>query len=494
MNLWIKKYSFYIFLLLILLSVRIATFVEKEELHPDEVYSLTLAQHNKMYWAPPVDSTYQGADLKQMLVANHSYGEDMYHLWKSNGDIPHASLYYMCLRTALIGYDSYDIPEFALRGFILNSIFFIIAYILLFNILSLTIKKRSNIVILATLALAFGNTMSISNTLLIREYQLAEVAILLLTFLSIKSIRKIRCAKPISWISDILPLSVAISLTASTGYFNCFYIALLGLCLLIYSIFKHQYLNILKFICSGILGILIAWGMYLGFFYFLIHDTVHSTNSFSNFNNTIHNVFIRDLFNTYLGITGLSLFAVTFIIFIILLCRKKAHINIFFVIPIIGLITITLIQWGSLLKEPRYGYALISTISILMAYLLTQTKPLILKRIIAIITLIAYAIVPFFTQPSQNQYKWKENQAKLSSDMTIYYLNSVQFIYLIPYLSDTAHYHVTKTDIKYEPNSSVISISELPSKNLNTTYTHLKPTYFVVSNYQPKTSTDLATE
>ena len=129
-----------------------------------------------------------------------------------------------------------------------------------------------------------------------------------------------------------------------------------------------------------------------------------------------------------------------------------------------------------------------------MAYLLTPTKPLILKRIIAIITLIAYAIVPFFTQPSQNQYKWKENQAKLSSDMTIYYLNSVQFIYLIPYLSDTAHYHVTKTDIKYEPNSSVISISELPSKNLNTTYTHLKPTYFVVSNYQPKTSTDLATE
>ena len=97
MKLWIKKYFLHILLLLILLSVRIITFTEKEELHPDEVYSLTLAQHNKMYWVPPVDSTYQGSDLKQMLVTDHSYGNDMYHLWKSNGDIPHASLYYMCM-------------------------------------------------------------------------------------------------------------------------------------------------------------------------------------------------------------------------------------------------------------------------------------------------------------------------------------------------------------------------------------------------------------
>ena len=483
MKSWLSKYIYHIILLLILLSVRIAIFTEKEELHPDEVFSLTLSQHNKIYWAAPVDSTYQGRELKQMLVAHHSYCDDIKQLWTSNGDTPHASLYYMFLRTALIGYDSYDMPQFALRGFILNSIFFIIAYILLFQILSLTIKNNNRFVILATLALAFGNEMSISNTLLVREYQLAEVAILLLTFFGIKSMIRIRDGENISWLNDVIPLSIAIALTASTGYFNCFYIGILGLCLITYSIIKRNYINIVKFICSGTLGTLLAWGMYLSFFNFLIHDTVHTEDSFSDLGNSLYYIFTRDIFHSYLGPTGLSLISVAFILFILQLFKKKASLHIYNIIPIFALITLIFIQWGSVLKEPRYGYAFISLTATLLAYMLVNIMPL-YRNIIVIFTLAFYAISPFFTYPNPNIYKWEQNKKELSKEMTIYDLAGNQIVYLIPYLNDSTQYEVENKEMEFASGCTIVTNDELTSDSLEVTHLTLKPTYFVVNTFE----------
>ena len=109
--------------------VRLNCIVHKTELHSDEVFSMMLSTCNPYYNHALPDGDYSGEELKRLAVLSGEDGlrgavADIAQLWRNNGDAPHASLYYMVLRMALIGYDSFDVHEYAMRGGILNLLFF----------------------------------------------------------------------------------------------------------------------------------------------------------------------------------------------------------------------------------------------------------------------------------------------------------------------------------------------------------------------------------
>ena len=160
-------------LFVILLFVRVNNINVKNQLHSDEVFSLMLSTCNNYYNQSIPDGDYTGADLKRMITADNEGGidgafSDIAQLWHNNGDAPHASLYYMVLRFALIGFDSFDVHSLSWRGGALNLVFFAISFLLMYKLLR-RLFGDNILLVLAGLAIAFGNWMSIRNTMLIRE-------------------------------------------------------------------------------------------------------------------------------------------------------------------------------------------------------------------------------------------------------------------------------------------------------------------------------------
>ena len=122
------------------LFIRVNSMVHKEQLHSDEVFSMMLCNANPYYSHPIPDGTYTGEQLKDMIANHGDTGmkglfHDLGQLWVNNNDAPHASLYYMLLRVALTGYDSYDLHEFIYRGVGLNLVFFLLSFLLMYKLL-----------------------------------------------------------------------------------------------------------------------------------------------------------------------------------------------------------------------------------------------------------------------------------------------------------------------------------------------------------------------
>ena len=164
----------------VLLAVRVAGIATRAQLHSDETFSVMLAQRNPAYYTPLPDSTVlTGAEIKAMLVNDEPLTTDLSGLYHVNHDDPHASLYYMALRVALSGLDSFDAGEVALRGGLLNLLFFAMAFLAILRTGRILFGDLKNgwLVTMAVLALAFGSKASVENTLFVREYQMAEMFI-----------------------------------------------------------------------------------------------------------------------------------------------------------------------------------------------------------------------------------------------------------------------------------------------------------------------------
>lgn len=211
---------------LILAVVRIVGINSRSELHADEVYSLMLARCNPAYFAPlPADTVFTGAEIKAQLVVNHPLGQDLAQLYLNNGDAPHASLYYMALRLALCGMDGFDAHELAVRGGLLNLIFWTVAFWAMWSLCrSLFGRIRyGDVIVLATLIIAFGIPLSLRCTMLVREYQMAEMFVILFSLTSACICRYVmarRCVPTRLWCF----LALAVAGVISTGYLNSIYV------------------------------------------------------------------------------------------------------------------------------------------------------------------------------------------------------------------------------------------------------------------------------
>lgn len=162
------------------LATRIYYVHEKSVIEGDELTSLTLA-YNNIGWGDNTylpGHTYNADELRSNLLADDrgglaGYVADIKALWLDNRDASHASLYYMLLRTSMLMVGHASVDEAVRWGCGLNIAIFVLTFFLAAIVAAKLLHRHRGLALLALL-LAFLNPLSISTTLLLREYQLAE--------------------------------------------------------------------------------------------------------------------------------------------------------------------------------------------------------------------------------------------------------------------------------------------------------------------------------
>ena len=133
-----RKEIVWLFVVFILcLSVRVYFIGEKKGLDGDEHTSFTLA-YNAVGWGENAyqEGKYEAENLRKILFVDDcggwkGYFSDIKSLWTDNRDPSHASLYYMLLRTALIGQNSTVLSDAVWRACGLNLLLFAVSFVLM---------------------------------------------------------------------------------------------------------------------------------------------------------------------------------------------------------------------------------------------------------------------------------------------------------------------------------------------------------------------------
>lgn len=452
-------------LFLILSGIRIYDSNIKNQLHADEVFSVMLCDNNKYYWAQISEGFYLGDELKNIifnsgLIESVKYGvdqnqndfvDDMIHLWQNNGDTPHASLYYMLLRTAFKIDDflvsdpckKMSVDNIVRVGTGLNMLLFACSFFLFWLLLN-KIPGINTITILASLALAFGNTYSIENTLLIREYQLAETTIILLTLISVSYFFKLSDNVAFQRKKYFYAFATAISLTLSSGYLNAFYILIIGGVLIFFAVRSGRKSDILMLIISAVVGLLISWMLYAGFFNFVLFKSVHTNRAFESPIAVLSYLFVRDLTKGVFTIYGVG--GIIFISLVVLFTGKYKSLTTLrslLWLPLAAVLCIYLVQYTAVLKMPRYSFPLVPIVALILPCLL-RSVPKSLALIIGFLSICYYPLMAI-TNSVNKDYSWINIHRILCSTTTLYRLNSTEITQVIPCLNDTVQYEVRYT-------------------------------------------------
>lgn len=367
------------------LGVRIYFISEKEDLHGDEITSFTLA-YNATGWGENSyreGVAYTKEELQQILFVDDKGGIDGYiqdinALWHDNRDSSHASFYYILLRTALIGQNQADSHPAINRGCGLNLVLFSISFLLLVLFVANYFPKYKSlfpIILFAT----FLNPISISTTLFIREYQLAEVFFIAFCLITAKVFNLYKDNNKISHKLAIL-YAFIISAFISAGYFNSIYVCLAFVAMAIYFAQQRNYKKIGVLLTIAIVSMAICKALYLGFYNFIIDDRtsevgdkLSGTSILSNLYYScsgLYHIIIEDL----LGY-ALIILAIAIITFGIIKKAKTEHIPqsyLFYSLIAWIIIVMTLSTW----KLSRYISAGIPMIMLFIVYYLYElSKP-----------------------------------------------------------------------------------------------------------------------
>lgn len=468
-----KMYSILavVLLFVILFVVRVNGIRLKSQFHSDEIFSVMLSTCNDYYHDPLPNGEYTGEELKNLIVKDDKGGlsgafADVAQLWVNNGDTPHASLYYMTLRFALIGFDTFDVQELAWRGGILNLIFFGLSFFFMYKLLRRIFGDKL-ILILCGLALAFGNFMSLANTLLIREYQMAETGIIILTLIAVNLIIAFREEHKVCKLKYVLGLGAIIAYVVSTGYFNAVYVSLLGIALIVSAIRYNQKKWIPLFFVSALIAVTIAYVLYPGFFNFLIHESVHKARAFTSVKNLGNYMFGRDIIMNFFTIYGFVLFIVVLIGVLVSKERKKIiKSDKFLWLPIIVLVSMVIILYASVLKMPRYYYPLLPILALIVPQLISAL-PKSWSGYFDILVASYFAVIVCIF-PIRVNYHWVQMARELNHKIQICKLNPNEVVQLIPCMNDTVGYAINNNDyidINRNETTYIISKEKLDFNN-----------------------------
>lgn len=427
-------------------SVRLNNIAHKSELHSDEVFSMMLCSCNPYYNQPIPDGGYSGAELKDMIVGSGERGlsgaaADIRQLWVNNGDAPHASLYYMALRLALIGYDAFDVHDFMMRGGILNLLFFCLSFLMMYKLLRCIFGNRPLLVYVG-LTMAFCNLLSIRNTTLVREYQMAETSVIALTWLAVSLIRRLRAGGVVPWKRYVPALAATVGCVISLGYFNAVYVLALGLGLMFACWRYGAGKSIGWVVLSGMAGVVFAYLLYPGFFNFMLHPTVHKAMAFRNFPLAVSTVFCRDLPRLLFISYGNWIVVAAFVAAVFAKGGVKSllHSRNFAWLPVVALVCIPLIQYASVLKHPRYYYSLLPVL-MLFVPLAVSVMSVLWRRYFGLLIILFFPVLTAQIKMPEN-YGWGRLAKGLETSATVYRLNPNELAQIVPCLNDKAEYTV----------------------------------------------------
>lgn len=420
---------------------RVWHLAHRTEFIGDETYSYMLARHNVEYVKTMPDTVLTGRALSQLPHCNHPYFEDIASLHSSNLDTPHASLYYMCLRTALMGVDEYSPQQIIARGGVLNMLFWAMAFWLVF-MLARTGAGMAQWAIPVVLLVAFGNPLSIANTMMVREYQLAEAMLVALALV----VMRITAAMPVvsmkSWILLILCGVGAMS----SGYLNAYFVLMLFVWLAVRAVkLKASRRVMWRIALCGVLILAFCWVIYTGYFNFILVPTAHTRHAFSDFGGAFKLAFIQIYLKSILTVPGVVVLAAG--ILVVLMCGReralKTMIYIVFV-SVSAIFAMVMAEYTSLLRAVRYAYpfAALSTLWILSLIACVGRRQAVAMSL-AISAVVLYSC--FTTQVNAN-CGWQNMRRQLRHGAIIYSLNNNELVLLSPCVADDAQYIITSND------------------------------------------------
>ena len=349
----------------ICLTARLCYVHEKSVMEGDELTSLILA-YNNTGWGDNTytpGTAYTADELRRNLYTDDTggfqgYANDIKALWLDNRDPSHASLYYMLLRTSLLMVDNASIDEAVRWGCALNILLFSLAFLFVFLSARRLLSRRSNLIAIAML-IAFMNPMSISNALLLREYQLAECLAAVFFFVFLRIAERIKSGKSPLTAGGICLASAVAAAFVSAGYFNAF-LVIFACCYLIYAAKRH---GMAGKACAMVaaclpLSLLFATLLYSGFFNFITDirtaEVMSKAQGGGFVANAIQTVKSSGVF-VCLDILNPLLIAI--IVYLAIKCRKmltavlrKADWQYFTITVCWFAVTLFLASW----KEPRY--------------------------------------------------------------------------------------------------------------------------------------------
>lgn len=269
-----KKFLvFFILLFVTLIGIRLYWISQKKSFHYDEVLSIAIANNNEYgFWSGKNKFTsnqeYTGKQLKELVLWDDSSIKDSFHdiarMYKFTGDTPHTNFYYSLLRLWFTGIKTYNNNFIFWYGCTLNILFFALSYFFMFILLS----KLSNnpFTILLCLAISFFQPATISQTLFLRPYELQSTLFILFALLFIVSLQAINEGKTFETKKNFFIGAFILSLTALTGYFALFFIAILGIVILHFAIKKKRRNTLSYFVYLFLTGLLFTQVLYLSYF------------------------------------------------------------------------------------------------------------------------------------------------------------------------------------------------------------------------------------
>jgi hypothetical protein len=274
-----KTWLFLLVIFFVTIGIRFYWINHKAGLNVDEGLSISVSSINKyMLWNDNYESgrIYTGKELKAISLwgndPRRNAIKDVYRLHiNNNGDTPHTSLYYSCLRLWFAGRATSDYREIIRIGTTLNLLFFSISFIVMYQLLKLLFDE--NFVILAGLLLCFLNTGSISNTLVLRPYQLQETSMIVAAYCCTVYHRKILDGTTFDTWRNLVLLASAGAFTLLSGYFSIIYYALVG-CLIVSALMRRGRLNQIGFFVAVVVfSIGLAQTVYTSYLDGIIHSS-----------------------------------------------------------------------------------------------------------------------------------------------------------------------------------------------------------------------------
>lgn len=377
MNKEMKKSNIIILLAIIILIQLVARLYvgnKKEYLHIDEAYSYSLMNYDKIQITENADF-YNNWHTKDYYIDYLAVNSDEVKDWKpvyenQKNDV-HPPLYYLLLRVAA----SFTIDGFTKwTGIILNMITFVFSSIFIY-LISDRIFKNKKMALFVTLitGLTLG---ALDTTAYIRMYELANLFILIITYLHMKLYSKENLET-----KDLVAVGVTALLASFTHYYLIIYMVVLFIMFVVKYIKAKQYKNLAKYIASFALAAILSIAIFP-------HSLTHMFGGYrgqgaaSNLVNM--NTFFQDI-GQYLNILNKgianNLAIVLIIVYIIFNQKRKKNTvnvaekieneetNLIFIPAIIFFI---LVAKMSPYKELRYIMPIISVSVIYLIYIFAQ--------------------------------------------------------------------------------------------------------------------------
>lgn len=263
-----------LFLLLFasLIAVRIFYISQKKSLHLDEVYSIAISNINKYgFWddSEPFETgrLYKGREIKSLSLWDDGSVRDslsdIMRLYVDNKDSSHTSFYYIMLRLWFTGVKSSDLSSIIWRGCTLNLLLFTVSFIFLLLLFFRFTKNRFTVFV--CLALAFLSPDSLSSTVFLRDYELQQMFIILLSYYITCLLQAENNGANVATTRNFCAGILLLSFTMLSHYFTLIFIGLLGFSLLLTFIKEKKYNLVSFFIYMFALSLLLSKVLYLNF-------------------------------------------------------------------------------------------------------------------------------------------------------------------------------------------------------------------------------------